>query len=80
MRAVERWVDRGADTIVARSTRAGEALRGRLGNGRVRTVLDGGDTSVLRPIPQTEARAIRRKYGMPESGVLALFVGVLTAG
>jgi glycosyltransferase involved in cell wall biosynthesis len=77
--ALERWIDRGADCVVASSTHAGEALRDRLGNSRVRTVLDGVDTSVFRPIPKAEAAAVRRKYGFPEEAVLAVFVGVLTA-
>ncbi len=79
MGALERWIDAGADTVVASTTQAGEALRRRLEHRKVVTVLDGVDTSVFRPLAQSQKVAVRQRFGLPENAVVALFVGVLTS-
>ncbi len=74
---LERWIDWGADAIVASSGRATEALV-RTGRARrVRTVLDGVDTSEFVPLSWTEREAVLARYGIPQDAVLALYVGVL---
>jgi glycosyltransferase involved in cell wall biosynthesis len=78
MAVLERWIDRGADAVVPSSSRAGNLLHcGRNGQ-RIVVVPDGVDTSVFRPLSQQERLAVRRRVGLPEDAVLAVFVGVLT--
>jgi glycosyltransferase involved in cell wall biosynthesis len=74
---LERWIDAGADAIVASSSRASESLAARLGGERIRTVLDGVDTKEFRPLRAEERSAIRARYGVPDGAILALYVGVL---
>jgi glycosyltransferase involved in cell wall biosynthesis len=75
--ALERWIDSGADAVVASSGRAAEALSNSLEPALVRTVLDGVDTSEFRPLGEAERIAVRARYGVPPDAVLALYVGVL---
>lgn len=77
MGAVERWIDAGADRVVPSTTRAGARLRDRLGQDAVVDVTDGVDTNEFAPLPMEEKGEIRRRYGLPEDGVLAVYVGVL---
>jgi len=74
---LERWIDSGADAIVASSGRSAEALVNERGAGRVRTVLDGVDTREFRPLSGQERTEVRTRYGVPEDAILALYVGVL---
>ncbi len=75
--ALERWIDAGADAVVASSGRAADALLKSLEPARIRTVLDGVDTREFRPLGRAERAAVRARYGVPEDAVLALYVGVL---
>ena len=74
---LERWIDSGADAIVASSGRSAEALVAERGARRVCTVLDGVDTREFRPLSGQERTEVRARYGVPENAVLALYVGVL---
>lgn len=75
--ALERWIDSGADAVVASSGRAAEVLRSVVDPTRVRTVLDGVDTHEFGPLSGSERTAVRARYGVPADAVLALYVGVL---
>jgi glycosyltransferase involved in cell wall biosynthesis len=75
--ALERWIDAGADAVVASSGRAAHALRNSVEPERVHTVLDGVDTSEFRPLRGPERTAVRSRFGIPDDAVLALYVGVL---
>lgn len=77
MGAVERWIDTGADRVVPSTSRAGSRLRERLGEQRVVEVTDGVDTEAFAPLPAERVSGIRRRWDLPEEGVLALYVGVL---
>ena len=74
---LEGWIDESADVVVASSGWAADALRGRLPHERVRTVLDGVDTSEFKPMSPKERTAVRDRYGIPPDSVIALYVGVL---
>ena len=74
---LENWIDRSADVVVASSGRAADALRTRLPRERVRTVLDGVDTSEFKPLSVDERAAVRDRYGIPTEAILAVYVGVL---
>jgi glycosyltransferase involved in cell wall biosynthesis len=74
---LERWIDSGADAIVASSGRSAEALVAERGARRVCTVLDGVDTREFRPLSGQERTEVRARYGVPENALLALYVGVL---
>jgi glycosyltransferase involved in cell wall biosynthesis len=74
---LEEWIDSGADAVVASSGRSADALIARHGQERVRTVLDGVDTAEFRPVAGEERTEVRARYGIPDSAVLALYVGVL---
>jgi len=74
---VENWIDRSADVLVASSGRAADALRGHLPPDRVRTVLDGVDTSEFKPLSADDTAVVRDRYGIPPDAILALYVGVL---
>jgi glycosyltransferase involved in cell wall biosynthesis len=78
MGVLERWIDRGAARVVASTARATATLGARLGPGRVTTVREGVDTSVFKPISRAGAAAVRRQWGLQESAMLAVFVGMLT--
>lgn len=77
MGTLERWIDKGADRVVPSTTRAGSRLRERLGEETVVDITDGVDTEEFAPLPREEKRSVRREYGLPEQGVLAVYVGVL---
>lgn len=74
---IERWIEGKADTVVVSSSRAGRALRQTLEPQKVTVVQDGVDTSVFRPLSSEERRSARRRFGLPQDAVLAVFVGVL---
>lgn len=77
MGRLERWIDAGADRVVPSTTRAGDRLRARLGDDAVVDVTDGVDTEQFAPLPPGRRREVRRAHGLPEDGVLAIYVGVL---
>ena len=74
---LEGWIDGGADVVVASSGRAADALRTRLSHERVRTVLDGVDTTEFKPLSGDEKLAVRARYGIASETVLGVYVGVL---
>lgn len=75
---VERWLNRSAHCVIPSTTPAGDDLAASLGIDRVTTVADGVDTDQFRPINSTERAKVRRRYGLPVKGILAVYVGVLT--
>lgn len=77
MGVAERWIDSGADRVVPSTGRAGTRLRNRLGPDAVVDVIDGVDTDEFTPLPPARRAEVRRAFGLPEQGVLALYVGVL---
>lgn len=77
MGGLERWIDAGADRVVPSTTRAGATLRERLGAEAVVDVTDGVDTEEFAPLAADCRAEVRRGYGLPEDGVLAVYVGVL---
>jgi glycosyltransferase involved in cell wall biosynthesis len=65
---------RGADAVVTYNARVHEQL-GRDSGRHVHYVGNGVDVSRFQPRPAEERRALRRGFGLPEEGVLALFAG-----
>ena len=65
---------RGADAVVTYNARVHDELERRSGRG-VRFVGNGVDFDRFRPRTCEERRALRRSFGLPEEGVLALFAG-----
>jgi glycosyltransferase involved in cell wall biosynthesis len=65
---------RNADAVVTYNARVREWLAVR-GGRPVRYVGNGVDLDRFRPRPDAERRVLRRSFGLPESGVLALFAG-----
>ena len=71
---IGRSLVRGADAVVTYNARVQEALR-HVGGRQVSYIGNGVDVERFRPRPAEERRALRRSFGLPEHGVLALFVG-----
>ncbi len=77
MGAVEDWIDAGADRVVTSTTRAGRRLSEKIGESRVVAVPDGVDTEEFRPLDDAGRREVRRRHGVSEDAVVAVYVGVL---
>jgi D-inositol-3-phosphate glycosyltransferase len=65
---------RGADAVVTYNARVHDELERRSGR-EVRFVGNGVDVEQFHPRTSDERRALRRSFGLPEKGVLALFAG-----
>ena len=65
---------RGADAVVTYNARVHERLGSDSGR-EVHYVGNGVDVARFQPRPAEERRALRRSFGLPEDGVLALFAG-----
>jgi glycosyltransferase involved in cell wall biosynthesis len=65
---------RGADAVVTYNARVHEQL-GHDSDREVHYVGNGVDVARFQPRPPEERRALRRSFGLPEDGVLALFAG-----
>ena len=65
---------RGADAVVTYNARVHEAL-GRDSGRAVHYVGNGVDVERFQPRPLEARRELRRSFGLPEDGVLALFAG-----
>ena len=65
---------RGADAVVTYNARVHQQL-GHDSGREIHYVGNGVDVARFQPRPEDERRALRRSFGLPEEGVLALFAG-----
>ncbi len=74
-KALERFIDNGADLIITSSDKGRQELLHDWGisSGKVTTLIDGVDTEIFRPLPQNE---VRRELGIPENVKLVVFLGL----
>jgi glycosyltransferase involved in cell wall biosynthesis len=75
---LEQWIDAHVDLVISSTHQSTEKLRNRRGPDGVVTVPDGVDVDRFRPLAPREKLEIRQQYGLPEDGVVAVYVGVLT--
>ena len=78
--ALERWINRSADFIIASSGPTVELLvQGGVPPERVRTLMDGVDTGVFAPAPPEAVQKLRERLGLPGDRPVVSYLGLLNS-